>query len=105
MFIEKSTVWEGTNGCENNIDVVCQIYLMAVSSDIFAIMMYHGINAPGHGNNVVGGLNSNDKRYMNEQMEIVGHLKTNDISNVVMIKCDLKWFYQLFITMFTYYHL
>ena len=40
------------------------------------------INAPGHINNVVDGLNATDKRYLNEQMELIGKLASNDTSKI-----------------------
>ena len=34
--------------------------------------MYHAVNEPGHGNNLVYGINTTDKYYSKEQMELIG---------------------------------
>ena len=36
------------------------------------------INSPGHVNIVLGRLNETDKRYLKEQMELLGKLRSND---------------------------
>ena len=48
-----SIVWEDTNGCENQYICALDIYLMAVLSSLYVIIMYCTINEPGHGNNLV----------------------------------------------------
>ena len=52
--------------------------------------MNSGINAPSHGKNVVNGLNTNGKRCLKEQMELIVKLLNNDASNIGMILCALK---------------
>ena len=41
---------------------------MTVLSSSYGIIMYHAINAPGHGKNLVGGLNAMYKCYLKEEM-------------------------------------
>ena len=59
-----STVWEDTDGCANHYRCALAIYLMTVLSSSYGIIMDHTINAPGHGNNVVYGINETYKRYL-----------------------------------------
>ena len=42
---------------------------MTVLSDIFGIIIYCGMNAPNHVNNVVDGINDTEMFYLNEQMD------------------------------------
>ena len=59
-----SIVWEDTDGCANQYRFYLFIYLMTVLLSSYAIIMDHEINAPYHVNNVVDGLNANDKHYL-----------------------------------------
>ena len=38
----------------------------------YGIIMDRAMNVPGHGNNVVDGIITPDKRYLKEQMELIG---------------------------------
>ena len=59
-----STVWKDTDGCANQYMCALDIYLMTLLSFSYGIIMDLDINTIGHGNNVVDGLNSTDKRYL-----------------------------------------
>ena len=58
-----STVWEGTNVCENQYMCALAIYLMTVLPYLYEIMMDRAINAPGHGMNFCR-INATDKLYL-----------------------------------------
>ena len=58
-----STLWEDTNFYANQYSCSLDIYLMNVLSCLYVIIIDISINEPGNKKNVVGGLNSNDKRY------------------------------------------
>ena len=45
---------------------------MTVLSSSYGIIMDSAVNAPGHGNNVVDGLNAIEKYYLKKQMELIG---------------------------------
>ena len=45
---------------------------MKIISYLYGIIMYHAMNAPGHGNNVVDDINTTEKYYWKEQMELIG---------------------------------
>ena len=49
------------------------------------------INAPGHVNNVVDGLNTTDKRYLKGKMELIGKLASDDSTNIGMLPSDSKY--------------
>ena len=53
--------------------------------------MYHAINAPNCGMNVVDGINSTGKRYFKEQMKLIGKLAINNTSNIVMLPKSSKY--------------
>ena len=43
------------------------------------------MNTPGHVNNIVDGLNATGKFDLKEQMELIGQLSSNEISNIGML--------------------
>ena len=59
-----SKVWKDTYGCPNKYKCALDMYLMTVFSYLYGIIIYHAINAPGHINNAVYGINTTDKRYL-----------------------------------------
>ena len=59
-----TTLWEDTDGCDNQYRCDLAIYLMTVLPYPYGIIMDEAINAPGHGNNVVDGLNATDIIYL-----------------------------------------
>ena len=90
-----STLWEDTHGCAKQY--MCDfaiydlnIYLTTVLSSSYGIIMDRVINAPGHVNNVFDGLNTTIKCYTKEQLERMGKLSSNNISDIRMIPSDSK---------------
>ena len=59
-----STVWEDTDGLAKKYRCYLLIYLMNVLSSSYGIIMDRAMNAPGHGENVVDGLNATRKQYL-----------------------------------------
>ena len=59
-----STIWENTDGCAEQYRCAYALYLMSVMSQTYFIIIDRGISAPGHGKEVVDGLNAVDKRYI-----------------------------------------
>ena len=68
---ELSTIWENTDGCAEQYICATALYLMSVLSQRHSIIFYRGISAPGHGKEVVDGLNAIDKRYIYQLMSTV----------------------------------
>ena len=56
-----STIWENTDGCAEQYICDSALYLMSVMSQTYYIIIDRGISAPGHGKEVVDGINAVDK--------------------------------------------
>ena len=52
-----SKIWENTDGCAEQYRCASALYLMSVISQTHSIIIDRGISAPGHGKEVVDGLN------------------------------------------------
>ena len=66
-----STIWENTDGCAEQYRCASALYLMSVMSQCYSIIIDRGISAPGHGKEVVDGLNDVDKSYIYQLMSKV----------------------------------
>ena len=55
-----STLWENTDGCAEQYICTSALYLMSVLYQFHSIIIDLGISAPGHGKDMVNGLNSID---------------------------------------------
>ena len=63
-----STIWENTGGYAEQYRCASALYLMSVISQTYLLIIDRGISAPGHGKEVVDGLNAVDKRYIYQLM-------------------------------------
>ena len=43
-----STIWENTDGCDENDRCATTLYLMSMLSQEFSVIIDRGISAPGH---------------------------------------------------------
>ena len=91
IIYERSTVWEYTYGCIKKYRHALEIYAMTVLSALFVTIVDHGINIPGYANSVVGGLNYTLKCYLKEGMVLVGNLRANDTSDILMTPYASKY--------------
>ena len=66
-----STIWENTDGCAEQYKCASALYLMSVMSQTYSLIIDRGISAPGHGKEVVDGLNDVDKHYIYQFMSKV----------------------------------
>ena len=83
-----STIWESTDGCAEQYRCASELYLMPVLSQCWSILFYLDIIAPGHGKDVVDGINDIDKCYIYQFMsnnKLPGS-KTFD-SQIIMNSC------------------
>ena len=64
---------------------------MTMLSSSYGIITDHAINAPGHGNNVVDGLNATEKRYLKGEMELIGKLASKDTTNIGILPSSSKY--------------
>ena len=60
-----------TDGCAEQYRCSSALYLMPVISQTYSIIIDQGISAPGHGKELVDGLNAVDKRYIYQLMSKV----------------------------------
>ena len=83
-----STIWENIDGCAEQYRCASELYLMSVLSQFHSIIIDRGIRAHGHGKEVVDGINSIDKRYINQLMSNVQlpGSKTFD-SQILLLSC------------------
>ena len=63
-----STIWENTDGCAEQYICASALYLMSVMSQCYLVITYRGISTPGHGKEVVYGLNDVDNCYIYQLM-------------------------------------
>ena len=73
----RSTVWEETDGCENQYIYELSIYVMTTFSLTLKISIYISIDTLSNGKDAVDGLNSIDKRYMSENEQVIKNPTTN----------------------------
>ena len=66
-----SKIWVNTDGSAEQYRCASSLYLMSVMSQTYSIIIDRGISAPGHGKEVVDGLNDVDKRYIYQLMSKV----------------------------------
>ena len=66
-----STIWETTYSCAEKYICTYALYLMSAMSQTYSIIIDRGISAPGHGKEVVDGLNAVDKIYIYQLMSKV----------------------------------
>ena len=66
-----STIWENTNSCAEQYRCASAFYLLSVMSQTYSVIIDRGISAPGHGKEVVDGLNAVDNCYIYQLMSKV----------------------------------
>ena len=58
------TTWERMDGCDEQYRCSTELYRMSIMSQAFSVIINRSISAPGHGREVVDGLNSIEKRFL-----------------------------------------
>ena len=64
MTTSLSTIWENTDDCAEQYICASALYVMSVIYQCYSIIIYQVIIVPGHGKDVVDGINSVDNRYI-----------------------------------------
>ena len=59
-----STIWENIDGCDEQFRCASGLYIMSFMSQCYSVTIDIGISAPGHGKEVVDGLNAINKCYI-----------------------------------------
>ena len=86
-----STIWENTDGCAEKYRCASALYFLSVLSQRHSNITDRGISTPGHGKEVVDGINVIGKHFMYEIMSNVQlpGSKTVD-SQILMHYCTPK---------------
>ena len=71
MTTSFSTIWENTDGCAEQYSCASALYPISVMSQCYSIIIDRGISAPGHGKEVVDGINAVDMRYIYQLISTV----------------------------------
>ena len=66
-----STIWKNKYDCSEHCGCATVIYLLSILSQACNIIIDRGASAPGHGKDVVDGLNDTDKRFIFKLMATV----------------------------------
>ena len=64
LTISLSTIWGKTDVCAEQYRCASALYLLSGISQTYSIIIDRGISAPGHGKEMVDGLNDVDTRYI-----------------------------------------
>jgi hypothetical protein len=77
--LKERNIWLGgctelldTDGCSKQYRCGNSIYLNSVLSSEHGFVIDHAVNAPGHGKDIVDGLNATDKNFLKQKMCLVG---------------------------------
>eukprot|EP00957_Ditylum_brightwellii_P159306 12126360-Ditylum_brightwellii.AAC.1 len=65
---EQSTIMEDTDGYSKQYRFASSLYLISTICIKYGIVIDHAVGAPGHGKDVVDGLNAVDKRFLRRAM-------------------------------------
>eukprot|EP00957_Ditylum_brightwellii_P048693 3694718-Ditylum_brightwellii.AAC.1 len=60
---ESTTTWKETDGCAKQYRCAIDMYLLSLISVRFNIVIDRAVGAPGHGKDMVDGLNATDKAF------------------------------------------
>ena len=82
-----STIWENTDGCDEHYICATALYLLSILSQAFSVIIDCIMSAPGHGIEVVDGLNAIDKRFSLQLMSSVQIAYAKVMTH--------RWFYTL----------
>ena len=86
-----STMWENNGGCAEQYRCASALYLKSVFPQFYSIIIDRVICAPGHGKEVVNGLNAIEKRYiyqLTSNVQLPGSKQFD--SKILMYSCTQK---------------
>jgi len=78
VLIAGLTVWDDTDGCGKQYRCGTAMYLLSILASKYGIIIDRAIGAPGHGKDIVDGLNATDKVYLRKAMCMIGTPEAND---------------------------
>ena len=71
IFLDGRTMFENTDGCANQYDCATAIHLLSMLATEINITINRAVDAPGHRQNLVDGMNACDKQYLKQMMMII----------------------------------
>ena len=83
-----STIWEHTDGCTKQYRCAKALHLLSYLATEFDITIDRQIDAPGHGKDVVDGLNAQDKVYLRKAMITADKTNKTDSADNNKLKMD-----------------
>lgn len=76
---DSSWIWDHTtDGCAKQYRRGNAIYLLSVWAQTYHVVIDRAVGAPGHGKDIVDGINATDKRFLQKQMCMIGTPECND---------------------------
>ncbi len=72
-----STEWQDTDGCGKQYRCGTALYLLSLLASQKHVVIDRAIEAPGHGKDIVDGLNATDKRFLKGKMCLIGSPEAN----------------------------
>ena len=72
------TIWESTDGCSKQYRYGDALYFLSYASAKYTIIVDRMIGAPGHGKDIVDGINACDKRHLKGKMCMIGTPEADD---------------------------
>mmetsp|Transcript_48111 Transcript_48111/g.102792 ORF Transcript_48111/g.102792 Transcript_48111/m.102792 type:complete len:335 (-) Transcript_48111:136-1140(-) len=72
------TVWDDTDGCGKQYRCGTAMYLLSILASTYGIVIDRAVGAPGHGKDIVDGLNATDKIFLRKAMCMIGTPEAND---------------------------
>jgi hypothetical protein len=71
-------IWDDTDGCGKQYRCGTAMYLLSILASTYGIVIDRAIGAPGHGKDIVDGLNATDKVYLRKAMCMIGTPEADD---------------------------
>jgi hypothetical protein len=78
QMAEGSTMWDNTDGCSKQYRCGTALYFLSVLAVEHGIIIDRAISAPGHGKDIVDGINAIDKEFLRSKMCMIGTPEASD---------------------------
>ena len=78
---EISVMFDGTDGCAKQYRSGTALFLLSLHAAMHRIVIDRAIGAPGHGKDIIDGLNATEKRFLAQKMTMIGMPEANENCN------------------------
>ena len=75
---QRATMWDETDGCTKQYRCAKAFWLLSYLAQKYDITIDRAIGAPGHGKDIVDGINATNKKYLASMMCMTGTPESND---------------------------